>query len=281
MVAKTDTQFEGKLENYTSGNGAETDVDPAPPSADPFAYGYRVVAESQPDGTLAYHYVPLTQHDFLDPQVGDHIVQSDRHFMLVVSLYRRFKKRYRPDTTSDVFSDLKMLWGIPGVQNPAPDVAVVHDLQNKGADRASFDIVAEGTRPCLVVEVSSPNYPFDDNIKVEIYERAGIAEYIIVNPFHLDHQPALTLTGYRLVKGQYRPMPFDAHGRLLSQTTNVYFALDEAAATVILTDALTGVRLLTDDEEEDARVEAEARAATAEAELAQLKLLLGRNGHAG
>jgi hypothetical protein len=70
----------------------------------------------------------------------------------------------------------------------------------------------------------------------------------------------------------------DRRGRLLSATTGVYFALDTSKRRLVLTDAQTGERYLTDEEEYDARLEAEARAEAAEAEIARLRALLAELG---
>lgn len=247
---------------------------------DRYPYGYRIAPETQPDGTIFYRYLPLTQADFLDPQVGDRLTQSDPHIKLVFSLVSRFLKYYLWATNVGVFSDLKMLWRIPGLKEPAPDLAIVLNLVDQHKYRGSFDIVAEGTRPCLVVEVMSPQYPGDDTVKVDIYQRAQIPEYIIINPHFEDEENPFELSGYHLVGNRYQKIKLDAQGRLLSETTGVLFGLDESRRDLSLTNAKTGERLLTEEEEYEARLEAETRAAAAEAEVARLKALLEkRNGH--
>jgi hypothetical protein len=173
---------------------------------------------------------------------------------------------------------MKMKWGIPGLKEPAPDVAVIPNLKNKEVGRQSFDVVKEGTRPGLIVEVMSPDYPGDDTIKVEIYERAGITEYIIINPYAGVEGAGCEMWGYRLAGQKYRLIELDEHGRLLSQTTGVWFGLDESRRRVVLTDAATGERLLTAREEKEARLEAEARAEALAARLRELETRLGQLG---
>ena len=246
-----------------------------------FPSGWRTVAEIQPDGSTRYLDIALTQNDFLDPQVGDHLVQSDAHLKLMLSLIARFEQQYLHDPTVGVFGDLKMRWGMPGEKEPAPDLAIVPNLQDKEKPRSSFDVIVEGTLPCLVVEIVSPQYPGDDTTKVDIYTRVGIPEYIIIDPHFEKRHGEIELTGYRLVNGRRQKMRPDAQGRLLSQTTNVWFALDAQKRMVHLVDARTGQRLLTHTEER-ARADAEAhraeaerqRADAAEAEIARLRALL-------
>lgn len=280
MVTKTEHLLNAKPANLGSSTRLiHQDV----PDHDPFPYGWRTITEILPDGKIAYHDIPLTQADFLNPQLGDHMVQSDPHFRLVNSLYDRFNKRYLNDATTGVFSDLKMRWGISDVKEPVPDLAVVPRLKNKPARRKSFDVVKEGTRPCLLVEVISPDYPGDDTTKVAIYEQVGIAEYIIIDPHFENEITSFELLGYRLVDGVYQEIQPDAQGRLLSETTGVWFGLDESKRTLVLEDAVTGRHLLDDEEEHEARLEAEARANAearraiiAEAEITRLKALLAQ-----
>lgn len=262
-----------KVEQPVNGIAAqETLADLAEP-IDRYPYGYRIAPETQPDETVVYHYLPLTQADFLDPQVGDRLTQSDPHIKFVFSSVSRFLKYYLWATNVGVFSALKMLWRIPGLKEPAPDLAIVPNLVDQRRYRGSFDVVAEGTRPCLVVEVMSPQYPGDDTVKVDIYQRAQIPEYIIINPHFEDEENPFELIGYRLVGKRYQRMKPDAQGRLLSETTGVWFGLAESGRDLILTNAKTGERLLTDEEEYEARL-------AAEAEVARLKALLEkRNGH--
>lgn len=272
-------------------NGHHTNGLQAPP-VDRFPYGWRTIAEAQPDGSTTYIDIPLTQADFLDPQVGDHLVQSDAHLKLMLSLVGRFEQHYWHDPTIGVFGDLKMLWGIPGEKEPAPDVAVVFNLKDKEKPRSSFDVVSEGTLPSLVVEIVSPQYPGDDTTKVDIYTRVGIPEYIIIDPHFEKRNGEMELTGYRVINGRRHKMRPDARGRLLSETTQIWFELDAKKHKLHLVDAITGQRLLTHAEErqraeaEYQRAEAERqraeradqRAAAAEAEVARLRSLIASQG---
>jgi len=230
---------------------------------EPFPYGWRIEEAIGPDGKVVINYLPIPQERFLDPQEGDHFMQSNKHYLLVESIFARFDKRYMNDDRIGVYSDLKFDWGIPGLSQPAPDLAIVPNLRNADKYHSRFKIVQEETRPCLVVEVASPNYPFDDTTKVDIYARAGVQEYIIVNPHFEEDQP-FELIGYRLVQGTYEPIAPDEAGRLYSATTNVWFGLDEDERDLVIEDGDTGEPLLDNREEREARLRAEKQA---EAEL--------------
>ena len=175
------------------------------------------------------------------------------------------------------------MWGLPGLQEPAPDLAVIPNLTTKGQEHPSFNTVAEGTRPCLVVEVISPRYAGDDTTKVTIYAQAGVQEYIIINPHFEDWAAPYELTGYRLEQGQYAPIQPDEAGRLYSATTNVWFGLDESERNLVLEDGDSNQVLLDNQAAHAARLRAEAqmaaaeqRAAAAEAEVSRLRAQLAQ-----
>jgi hypothetical protein len=125
--------------------------------------------------------------------------------------------------------------------------------------------------------------------KVAIYERVGIPEYVIVDPPARATQGRLLLTGYRLgADGRYRRIEPDVEGRLLSETTQLLFGVDQDGVSLVVIDGRTGRRLRTSSEveaalevaerqtlaaEERAEREAEARRAV-EAELARLRARL-------
>jgi Uma2 family endonuclease len=238
------------------------------PDDNNFPSGWRYVSQALLDGRIVYRRVPLTQADFLNPQEEDQMPQRQRHGYLSTDLFTMFRKRYDNNPNMLVLYDINMKWGIPGLKEPAPDVSIVPNIKNKETDRGSFYVKKEKTRPCLVIEVVSPGYPGDDSDKVKIYQRAGVPEYIFIDPKSKDKTAAWEIKGYRLQGRQYSEIQPDAEGRLFSQTTGVYFALAENKRGVVLTDVLTGERLLTAEEEQTARKKAEARAkAEAEARL--------------
>lgn len=219
------------------------------PSDDPFRLGFRERIVRLPGGRTELQQIPLTAEDLLDPQLGDHVTQNSWHNAIVVTIYEMLAWRYesRPDVL--VTGDLKMNWGIPGLSNPSPDVAVIPGVRDKVRMRRSFKVRQEGTRPAFVLEVVSDepeHQSADHHRKVEIYERAGILEYLILDP-PASADEECRLSGFRLNSaGRYEPVSPDAQGRLLSTTTGLLFAA--SGRTVQLFDATTGERLLTSSE---------------------------------
>lgn len=183
---------------------------------DPFRLGWRLKSVRLPDGGTGLVEEPLTAADLLDPQLGDHLVQNSWHVATVHRLFDVLSCRYesRPDVF--VACDLKMIWGIPGLPGPAPDIAVIPGVRDRTRLRKSFRVREEGTRPVLVIEIVSdePEHQSADHAeKVWVYERAGILEYLILDP-PAPPEDRCRLTGYRLnASGRYEPilpMPEDS-----------------------------------------------------------------------
>ena len=179
---------------------------------------------------------------------------------------------------------LNLIWGIRGLPGPSPDVAVIPGVRRKrDPQRTVFDVVREGTRPSLVIEiVSSTDAEIranDYEKKVEIYQRAGIPEYLILDPPTAFTQGRLLLTGYRLgSKGRYKKIAPDRQGRLLSETTGLLFGAADDGRTIRIFQAASGEPLLTPLELEAIQRTAEERAQAAEAEIARLRTEMERRG---
>jgi Uma2 family endonuclease len=229
---------------------ADWEWEPTPDNADdPFRYGWRPRLVHLAGGKTEEQRIPLTAADLLDPQLGDEILtQGGPHATLATDLYDLVKRHFKQDDSVLVTFDRKIRWGIPGLPEPSPDMAVIRGVRDraKAARSLTFDVPKEGVRPCLIVEVVSPQYEETrDNdyvAKVKIYERAGIPEYVILESSFTwkDH---ILLTGYRLgPDGHYRSIEPAAHGRLLSETAGLLFGEDEDGSVLVI-DARTGERL--------------------------------------
>jgi len=111
--------------------------------------------------------------------------------------------------------------------------------------RSTFNVLEEKTRPCLIIEVSSPRYPVEDK-KIPIYEQAGVQEYIIVDAHWGNSKKELEFKGYKRVNGLYQPMVKDAQGRLYSEATDTYlfFETEEGKVLSYITDGTTGEQML-------------------------------------
>jgi len=258
--------------------------------------GWRYVTRILPNGQEVEEMVLLTEADILDPQEGDIVPQRPEHVQVVHDLLNMLTTHYAQDGRYSVFHDLQMDWGIPGLERPSPDIAVVPDVRERAAIQGIFDVQSQGTRPVLAIEVVSPTYMDTDvnpTKKVRIYARAGVQEYVIFDPGGYTGAPVV---GYRLGRNQrYRRLPVDAEG--LVHCTSVGLRLGLDGKQVVAIDATTGAPLLTHQAqvaradaaearaqaEAQARTQAETRAqaeaqarAVAEAEIARLQAELQR-----
>lgn len=230
------------------------------PEEDEFPHGWRRITEHLPDGSVRCRDIPLSPEDFLNPEYGDQMPQGREH---AIDIYDKINKHFHDNPGVEVLFDTKIRWGIPGLKEPFPDISVILDVTDVEIIEGSFDVVSHGTRPCLIIEVMSPNYQGDDTDKVEIYEQAGIREYIVVNPHQKDRTLPFELTGYRLVRGEYRNIVPDPGGMLLSETVGIRFGTGRTGPggrKLVLTDAATGKELPSAKEGYQALLEAEKRA---------------------
>jgi len=197
------------------------------------------------------------------------VPQGGVHFKLVRDLADVLDRHFEARKDVYVAGDLKMLWGIPGLSEPAPDVAVIFGVPRE-LEPTTFDVVEEGALPALVIEVvsstDSKTRENDYEKKVEIYQRAGVPEYLILDPPHVVTQGRLLISGYRLGADEhYHDLEPDAQGRLLSETTQLLFGVDDDGSSLVVIDASTGERLRTSSELQEAlKAETAARQAADE-----------------
>jgi Uma2 family endonuclease len=221
----------------------------------------------------------LTPEDLLDPELGDEVTQSGPHFNFLLLLANLLRGHFESRDDVLVAGDMKIFWGMPGLANPSPDIAVIPGVRRRDdPDRGSFDVLKEGARPSLIIEVVSS---LDSEVrrndyekKVEIYRRAGVPEYLILDPPTSATKDLLLLTGYRLDSdGRYRRIEPDSEGRFLSETMGLRFGVEEDGKTLAILNDETGKRLSSPDER--AR-NADERARNAEAEVAHLRAELAQ-----
>jgi Uma2 family endonuclease len=228
---------------------------------------------ARPDGRMEHVELPLTPELFLDPQVGDTMVQGNWHEMVGREIMDLLEDHFRPQPDVLVTHDMKHLYG-PSFPAPAPDVAIIRGIRDRDAERPSFDARKEGVLPCLVIEVVSRSSArirkVDLEDKVRHYARAGIPEYLIVDSPTRSRRYALL--GYRLdSQGRYQSIQADAEGRILSQSTGLWFQVSQEGRRVLVFEFPSGHRLLTPAEWKAAAIQATEAQKAAESELARLQ----------
>src|SRR6185295_13753106 len=149
--------------------------------------------------------------------------------------------------------------------SPSPDVSVI--LAARPGERSSFSVTKEGVRPDLIIEIVSPSSKairrVDEVDKVEVYSRAGIPEYLLIDLPRRGNKHRLGLKGYRLTaEGRYSPIEPDARGHLLCKAARLRFFIEGNRVRII--DDRTGQPLLYSDEEAARRQAAEEAREAAE-----------------
>ncbi len=233
------------------------------------------------DGSVEEQELPLTMELLLHPQEGDKVTQTDFHLTLVFSVLGRLRRWLERTPGVGVFSDLRFDWHREGLKPSGPDIAVVQGLPATRAEISeqiggTFDTTFWGVRPHLVIEVVSPEHgrlrKKDLEENVDVYARAGVEEYLVFNPIRIGSEEPLELLGFHLAGGlRYSEIQGDPQGRILSQTTGLFFWSDPNARRIEIFDQTTEKRLLTDEEEKARADAAEAALRAAQAEIARLK----------
>jgi Uma2 family endonuclease len=205
--------------------------------------GWRIEEFTASDGTIDWHYIPLTEAEFLHPKEGYHLPSNTFHERIIEQAKDLLCRRYESHADVGIFSDLLIEWDIANFGDLCPDVFVAFGIRDKQVDRSAFNVEAEGVRPQWVLEVVSPRYRSTDREKkVLLYAQASVREYIIVDRRKYRGQIFEEVLGYRLVSGQYQPITPDEDGRISSETLGLWISLREGS--LVMEDVQTGERLL-------------------------------------
>jgi len=254
--------------------------------SDPFRYGWRYRRTVGADGAVRFEQVPLRREDLLFPEEEDVHLTSDRHERIIDYLRNSLEATLdeRPDAV--VLRECNVRWRDPALCSPRPNLMVIFGVRQR-RNWSTFDEAEEGTRPAIIIEVTSPsNWEDDLEAKLEHYDQAGLECYIVVDNVNPLPGGEPRLRCYRRRDGRLQPAPFDAAGRfplpkvglwLAPKGTGVVFSdavgqeVPDHVATVRLRRAAERARA------EAARAEAEAAARAAlEARLRELEAQLRR-----
>ena len=148
-------------------------------------------------------------------------------------------------------------------KNLSPDVFVVYGVPNY--ERRTYKIWEEGKTPAFVLEITSKTTRRKDEVeKPLLYARLGVQEYFQYDPSADYLDPPLQ--GYRLVDGNYLPLPATPLAdRVLSIHSEILgLALHLEQGELRFYNPKTGEKLLSHAESEAARQTAEAARQTAE-----------------
>ena len=208
-----------------------------------------------------------TQEDQLYPETdGKPMAASDDHRRVLMRVLRVLEAFFIQNPDVYVSGDLMMYYAEGDPQKVvSPDVLVSFGIGQKA--RRTYRVWQEGKPPDFVMELSSKStYQKDLGEKMEIYATLGITDYFLCDIEGL-YLPA-PLMGFTLVNGSYHAVPQSREGGVASSVLGLDFHL--RLGDLHFYDPSTRKWLLTPEEA------AEARAAAAEAEVADLRAELTR-----
>jgi hypothetical protein len=197
-----------------------------------FPYGWRYVRRGD---TL--EQVPLTLEDVLHPQEDDFIAGNTLHDKDCNYLKYVLESRPLAPPVGLVTHDLIVNWGVPGIRNHSPDIAVFVGLSHDPGQIGTLDLKSLSGRCVLVVEVVSPSTRNNDVVKkFDHYYRVGIPLYMIID--QEEEAGPRWLHAYRHTPAGYVEVPPDDQGRVALPPLGLLLGLRDNRAVCF--DAATG-----------------------------------------
>ncbi len=181
------------------------------PEGYPFHIGTRVVNHLDADGELIEtESVPLEEWDFLHPQEEDRFMLTDAHSVTVDYLRHAIITGCRDLKGIRVFTEHRIDWQIGGIEPHGPDLAVFDRFTGDwNPFLGTLPVADVGAEIVAVFEVTSPSTrKIDIGTKFDEYAEVGVPYYVIVDIVDPDRGP--NIRGYRLAKGKYIPMRYEA-----------------------------------------------------------------------
>ena len=207
---------------------------------------------------------------------GKPMAETDTHREQMIYLIHALNDRYRDDPQVYVSGNLLIYYeeGDPR-KVIAPDTFVVFGVPKR--KRRVYKIWEERKTLDVVFEITSKKTRRKDiKEKWAVYAQLSVQEYFLFDPLEEYLKPPLQ--GYRLVGGVYLPIgpesASDGDVAVRSEVSGV--VIRREGSWPILYDAQTGERLLTSEEVQAARRQAETHARQAEEEVQRLKVELER-----
>ncbi len=253
-----------------------------PPEHDKWRYGTRSIKHVGRNGRVSYELVPLKKEDLLFPQEGDRLVLTDDHSTDYQYLSSVLKQQAATVLGRRVFGDHRIDFEVPGIEPLGPDLIVLDGVGEWDGSRGTFPVVTMGSRPVLVVEITSPDTrPNDLKIKPDLYNRCGVPLYIVVDRQAGKSRDEVRVIGFYSTTKAYAVLPLDKRGQVWLEPLQMWLGIANRRATFY---DKRGRRIRSAEErvvtaqkkaatEAKARRSAEAKLREMEAELHRLRSL--------
>ena len=149
-------------------------------------------------------------------------MQSAEHEQICTYLRALLRERLANDPTVIVLGDVLVAWASRGMRGHGPDVAIIFNVQQQ-RNWSTFDEENEGTKPSLIIEVTSPStYSVDLETKVDHYAQVGVEWYVIVDIVIRRDMPEKRLLGYQLTLDGYESLEPNGNGWLWLAPVNLW-----------------------------------------------------------
>ena len=205
--------------------------------------------------------LPLEHEVYYPESDGQPMAETTLHRKVMADTIEGLERRYAdvPDVWAGGNLFLYYEEGNPK-KCVSPDVLLARGVAKW--DRRIYRLWEEKT-PALIFEITSKKTADEDqDLKPRLYERLGVTELVLFDPYGEYLEPRLQ--GHRLARGRYRPIEPNRDGSLDLRTIGV--TVQPEGERLRLADTASGEKLLWSDEIEEARQTAEkARQAAEEA----------------
>ncbi len=225
------------------------------------------------DGQVLVEEIPLTLDILLNPREEDKVTQGNPHYRLLYPLTMRLQRFFeRRRRGWGVFSDVIVTWAKKDLRPVSPDLSVVEDIADPAAVGSSLDVAAEGCRVRAVIEVVTTTSKLkrdkDEKHNRVLYAAAGVEDYVLLYPREYRKPGDRPVRCFALKAGVHGEQETDAEGGFLLRSLGLRLSIGESEE-LLLEDVATGERILSWDEEEELRLQAERRAAEADRRSAE------------
>ena len=209
--------------------------------------------------------LPLEEEIEYPTSDGQPMAETTLHRVVMSDVIQGLERRFADTPDVWVGGNLFLYYekGNP-LKSVSPDVQF-----SRGVGKAFRDtyLLWNETVPSLVFEITSRKTRREDTrTKKDLYERLGVTELVLFDPYGDYLKPRLQ--GWRLERGRYQPIPLNRDGSLDLRTAGVTACPE--GERLRLMDTASGEKLLWNDEVETARrLESKARQAAEERAAAE------------